>query len=104
MDEEVDFVVTPEIAEFLRQPMTRLDVIHLVQPLRAALIPLVGAAMTSLVILSKDAKSEEDRERVKASYSEIADIFAALDKFDATLVSLLDGKHPLNPAESSADE
>ncbi|MBK3510746.1 hypothetical protein [Pseudomonas sp. MF6747] len=104
-DESVDDEpVSPEVKKYLSEPMTRLEVVNLVQPLRGALIPLISASMNSLAILTKEASSEESRKRAKDSYHELGEIFTFLDKFDATLDLLLDGKETVTHGEEADDE
>ncbi len=106
MDEEEkdNAPVSSEIAKFLREPMTRLEVINLVQPLRGTLVPLISSSMSSLAILTKDATSEENRKRAKDSFHELGEIFSFLEQFDATLDLLLDGKETVVHGEGADDE
>ena len=106
MDDEIvgDEPVSPEVMKSLREPMTRLEVVNLVQPLRGALVPLVSSSMSALAILTKEASSEESIKRAKDTYHELGEIFKFLDQFDAILDLLLDGKETVVHGEVAEDE
>ena len=89
-DGEID--VSDEAAKFLSQPITRLEVIQLVQPLRGLVIPIFHAAMTSLVVIMNESEDKESREKAMKSFDELREIFGYLEKFDDRVDMMLSGK------------
>lgn len=76
----------------LSQPMSRFEVISLVQPLRAALMPLFQASMNSLALLITQSNDQETTDKARKSFDELRDIFKHVDDFDDRLDRLFEGK------------
>jgi len=91
-DVESETKVTPEVAEFLGQPISRIEAIHLVQPLRAAILSVFQGAMTSLAGLARQDLDSEIKARAKKSFDDLQEVFVQIDKFDDRLARLLAGK------------
>ncbi len=80
--------MTPEEEAFLDEPMSRLEVIQLVQPLRATIIPLFQASMTSLMLHISQSSDQKLREKAKQSFDDLHPLFQEIEKFDTRITRL----------------
>ncbi|EZP62674.1 hypothetical protein [Pseudomonas sp. RIT357] len=83
--------ISPELTEFLSEPMTRFEVISLLQPLRSALLSTFHGSMTALGLIALHATDEEIKEKAKKTFKELDDVFEEIDTFDNRLGKLLKG-------------
>lgn len=86
---------TPEQRLHLSKPMSRLEVLSLVQPLRGALMPLFQASMNSLALLITHSNDDAMTDKARKSFDELKDIFRRIDDFDNRLNRIYQGKAPL---------
>jgi hypothetical protein len=94
-DDEVKYEDnTPEQRLHLSKPMSRLEVISLVQPLRGALMPLFQASMSSLTLLITHSNDDAMTDKARKSFDELKDIFRHIDNFHARLDRIYQGKAP----------
>lgn len=82
----------PKIAEFLSGPATMIDVIQLVQPLRAATLVLFDCSLVSLVSLINELPDGDTKDKVRECFDKLRDIFEPIDDFDRKINCLLSGK------------
>ena len=90
-EESTEVDVTPETLAFMGQPMTRTEVVRLVQPLRAALLSTFHGTMTSLAMIALQARDSETKDKARNTFKELHEVFAEIDAFDARLSKLLKG-------------
>lgn len=102
MDDEKDLEATPELLNFLNEPMTRGEVVQLVQPLRSALLPVFHGAMTSLALVALHGEDEAARHKAKKAFEELRTVFDAIDLFDKRMDRILSAKSPWASDEEEA--
>lgn len=90
-----------EILEHMSKPMTRMEAVQLMNPIRAMLGDLIG----SMVVLSAGVALEGHdagiREKGTKAFDRLEEIFKHMDAFDARLTQVLGG---LPIEDSSTDE
>ncbi|MBV1812497.1 MULTISPECIES: hypothetical protein [Pseudomonas syringae group] len=97
--------LTPEIYEFLTSPLTRMEAVQLLQPLRGALVPAAQGAMHSLAALIHELPEGEVKTRVVNSFDRLDDFFAQIDVFDTRMTNVMDGRRPTSSrSEDASDE
>jgi len=90
-DEKNSLQVTPELASFMAEPMSRVEVIRLVQPLRSAILSIFQGTMTSLAMAALQADDPELKEKAKSTFEQLNEVFSEIDVFDLRLGQLLKG-------------
>jgi hypothetical protein len=90
-DDSDDPMVSPELHSFLMQPMTRIEVIQLVQPLRSAVLSVFQGTMTSLALLAMHSENPEAKEKAREKFTDLHDVFTDIEAFDSRLEKLLQG-------------
>ena len=93
MDEEEKQhpTITPEQSAFLSEPMSRIEVLQLVQPLRSAILSTFHGAMTSLTMVALTSENADMKDKARKSFEELREVFAEIDQFDERLTKLLAG-------------
>ncbi|HFH3040882.1 hypothetical protein [Pseudomonas aeruginosa] len=93
-DDINDLSVTPEITSFLMQPISRIEAIQLIQPVKSALIPVFQGVMDSLAAIALSSENEETKAKARKAFDGLNSVFVELDKFDSILTEMLKGKTP----------
>lgn len=103
MDENDDVGLSPEEHKFLSEPMTRLEVIQLIQPLRSLMLPLIQASISSISILT-DSENPEHRDRARETFLELGNVFNEIETFDKRLKLTFRGKKTWATDEEVSDD
>lgn len=106
MDENDDELepLSQEVNDFLDQPVTRLELVQMVQPLRGVVIPLFQAAMNSLAILVSELEDGENKDKARKSFEELDKIFDFLDKFDDRIDNIFEAKPTWTSRKKDTDD
>lgn len=83
--------ISPELQEFMEEPMSRIEVIRLLQPLRSAILSTFHGSMTSLGLIAQQATDAEARDKAIKTFKELNQVFAEIEAFDVRLGRLLKG-------------
>ena len=90
-DKSTPTFITPEQKAFLIEPMSRIEVVQLVQPRRSSILSIFHGAMTSLTMLALTSENPDIKDKARKSFEELRDVFAEIDQFDERLGKLLAG-------------
>lgn len=101
-DSEKVSLPSPEVLKFLAQPMTRVEVIQLLQPLRSIVLSLFRGSMLSMASMAKHSPDEEMREKANEIFKDLDEVFAKIEEFDERLGTIINGKLPWESSEDDA--
>jgi hypothetical protein len=103
MDENEDINLDPDVQQFLGEPITRLEAIQLIQPLRSLMLPLIQASISSISILATS-ENEENREMARKAFQELGGVFEEIELFDLRVGRLFKGRKTWDDEEAEGPD
>lgn len=91
MDKDEETELSPEVHQFLGEPITRIEAVQLIQPLRSLMLPLIQASMSSISILATS-ENDENREKARKTFQELGGVFDEIDLFDRRIARIFKGR------------
>lgn len=89
---------------YLDRPVTLMELLHFIEPLRSVVGDLIGAMVDVTSALAINGGDAQMKEKGKEAFSRLGDVFEKIEQIDTMLSRSLQGLDPIADADEEVDK